>query len=210
MSERNCHVIAVTVCPTCRTPGQAISTECEKPATGHEVRTMDDGSTYWVRPFAYSVVSTGGDASSAGGNAGGTCDYDTIRRKWLVSCPACGGHGILREATQAWDVANAPVPTCPHCVEGVLDLANLLHAAAEYRQTLAEAPVCCGVPDTCMAICPLDENDDEITRRRVNVIQKLAVDIGEYGTLWVNIEGAEVLAGAALGAVAEALEAELE
>lgn len=61
--------------------------------------------------------------------------YAGAAPSWKVTCPACMGGGELREAVQAWDVPGAPVPDCPHCKKGILDLAVLL-AEREGREAL--------------------------------------------------------------------------
>lgn len=48
--------------------------------------------------------------------------------EWWPTCPVCRGTGELKEAVQAWDVAGAPVPVCPHCDDGKVDLGSLLTA----------------------------------------------------------------------------------
>lgn len=62
-------------------------------------------------------------------------------RLWFVKCPVCEGTGELSEAVQAWDVAGAPVPRCPHCDDGTLDLRDMFGRAMENGwQPIATAP----------------------------------------------------------------------
>lgn len=44
---------------------------------------------------------------------------------WRPTCPVCKGKGQLSDAVLAWD-EGGPVPDCPYCDEGRIDLERLL------------------------------------------------------------------------------------
>jgi hypothetical protein len=55
---------------------------------------------------------------------------------WDVYCPICKGKGELLDAVQAWDIPDAPVPECPHCVEGTVNVSSLVIEIVWLRSTL--------------------------------------------------------------------------
>lgn len=78
--------------------------------------------------------------------AGRELDAEPMRKRkrkrglawWQVVCPVCDGWGELYGAVSAWDVPGAPVPECPHCDDGVLDVTPLFALSREEARAILE------------------------------------------------------------------------